>query len=136
VDSAVRTPAQTAAARFWSQTSLNGFTGALRTTLAPRGSHAAAVERSSSGDRSARSGLPWREWIRCHTRPTDDLPGRGCAAFGYRTGSRIAPPAPVKKGVETVAGKREHGFVSAGDQPEAYLWSDLPNIFTERTEST
>ncbi|MFG2037297.1 vanadium-dependent haloperoxidase [Dactylosporangium sp. NPDC048998] len=41
VDSAVRTPAQTAVARFWSQTSLNGFTGALRTTLAPHGSHAA-----------------------------------------------------------------------------------------------
>ncbi|MER7005133.1 vanadium-dependent haloperoxidase [Dactylosporangium sp. NPDC000555] len=41
LDSAVRTPAQTAVARFWSQTSLNGFTGALRTTLAPHGSHAA-----------------------------------------------------------------------------------------------
>jgi hypothetical protein len=41
VDSAVRTPSQTAVARFWSQTSLNGFTGALRTTVAPHGSHAA-----------------------------------------------------------------------------------------------
>jgi hypothetical protein len=41
VDSAVRTPRQTAVARFWSQTSLNGFTGALRTTVAPHGSHAA-----------------------------------------------------------------------------------------------
>ena len=41
VDSAVRTPRQTAVARFWSQTSLNGFTGALRTTVAPNGSHAA-----------------------------------------------------------------------------------------------
>ena len=41
VDSAVRTPRQTAVGRFWSQTSLNGFTGALRTTVAPRGSHAA-----------------------------------------------------------------------------------------------
>jgi hypothetical protein len=41
VDSAVRTPAQTAVARFWTQTSLNGFTGALRTTVAPHGSHAA-----------------------------------------------------------------------------------------------
>ena len=41
VDSAVRTSPQTAVARFWSQTSLNGFTGALRTTLAPQGSHAA-----------------------------------------------------------------------------------------------
>ncbi|MCU7725453.1 vanadium-dependent haloperoxidase [Actinoplanes sp. KI2] len=41
VDSAVRTAPQTAVARFWSQTSLNGFTGALRTTVAPDGSHAA-----------------------------------------------------------------------------------------------
>ena len=41
VDSAVRTARQTAVARFWSQTSLNGFTGALRTTVAPHGSHAA-----------------------------------------------------------------------------------------------
>ncbi|MFB9411321.1 vanadium-dependent haloperoxidase [Dactylosporangium matsuzakiense] len=40
-DSAVRTPQQTAVARFWAQTSLNGFTGALRTTVAPGGSHAA-----------------------------------------------------------------------------------------------
>jgi hypothetical protein len=40
VDSTVRTPQQTAVARFWSQTSLNGFTGALRTTVAPHGSHA------------------------------------------------------------------------------------------------
>jgi hypothetical protein len=39
--STVRTPAQTAVARFWSQTSLNGFTGAVRTTVAPGGSHAA-----------------------------------------------------------------------------------------------
>jgi hypothetical protein len=41
VDSPGRTPQQTAVARFWSQTSLNGFTAALRTTLAPHGSHAA-----------------------------------------------------------------------------------------------
>ncbi|MFI5908545.1 vanadium-dependent haloperoxidase [Dactylosporangium sp. NPDC051541] len=41
LDSAVRTAQQTAVARFWSQTSLNGFTGALRTTVAPQGSHAA-----------------------------------------------------------------------------------------------
>ncbi|AEV86392.1 phosphoesterase PA-phosphatase [Actinoplanes sp. SE50] len=40
VDSTVRTAEQTAVARFWSQSSLNGFTGALRTTLAPGGSHA------------------------------------------------------------------------------------------------
>jgi PAP2 superfamily len=40
VDSAVRTPQQLAVARFWSQSSLNGFTGALRTTVAPHGSHA------------------------------------------------------------------------------------------------
>ncbi|WP_433379546.1 vanadium-dependent haloperoxidase [Actinoplanes sp. CA-142083] len=41
LDSAVRTPQQLAVARFWSQTSLNGFTGALRTAVAPHGSHAA-----------------------------------------------------------------------------------------------
>lgn len=40
-DSAVRTPRQTAVARFWSQSSLNGFAGALRTVVAPGGSHAA-----------------------------------------------------------------------------------------------
>jgi hypothetical protein len=40
-DSAARTSGQTAVARFWSQTSLNGFAGALRTTVAPHGSHAA-----------------------------------------------------------------------------------------------
>jgi PAP2 superfamily len=51
VDSAVRTPQQTAVARFWSQTSLNGFTGALRTTVAPHGSH--AVDRQPLAQRIA-----------------------------------------------------------------------------------
>jgi hypothetical protein len=41
VNSTVRTPQQTAVARFWSQSSLNGFTPVLRTTVAPGGSHAA-----------------------------------------------------------------------------------------------
>jgi hypothetical protein len=50
-DSGVRTPDQTAVARFWSQTSLNGFTGALRTTLAPQGSH--AVDRRPLAERIA-----------------------------------------------------------------------------------
>jgi hypothetical protein len=36
LDSTVRTAAQTDVARFWAQTSLNGFTGALRAALAPR----------------------------------------------------------------------------------------------------
>ncbi|MGI5242185.1 vanadium-dependent haloperoxidase [Dactylosporangium sp. CA-139066] len=51
VDSAVRTAQQTAVARFWSQSSLNGFTGALRTTVAPHGSHAA--DRRPLGQRIA-----------------------------------------------------------------------------------
>jgi PAP2 superfamily len=41
VDSATRTAGQTDIARFWAQTSLNGYTGALRTVLAPGGSHSA-----------------------------------------------------------------------------------------------
>ncbi|GAA1541583.1 vanadium-dependent haloperoxidase [Dactylosporangium maewongense] len=49
--STVRTAQQAAVARFWAQTSLNGFTGALRTTLAPHGSHSAA--RRSLADRIA-----------------------------------------------------------------------------------